>query len=157
MPRIRPCLWFDDQAEEPAQFYTSVFKNSPIVDVARYGAAGPRPAGEVMLVTFELGGQQFLALNGGPEFTFNEAIWLEVSCADQAEVDEYWARLTEGGEESMCGWLKDRYGVSWQIVPQQLEELIGGPDAEGGQRAMAAMLSMRKIDVAELQRAYDGA
>ena len=154
MPTIRPCLWFDTQAEEAADFYTSVFKNSRILDIARYGDAGPRPAGTVMTVTFELDGQEIRALNGGPEFTFSEAISLEVICDGQAEVDEYWARLSEGGEEGPCGWLKDKFGLSWQIVPKQLEELIGGPDAAGGQRAMAAMLTMGKIDVAELERAY---
>ena len=153
MPRITPCLWFDTKGEEAATFYTSVFPSSKIVDIARYGSAGPRPEGTVMLVTFELDGQRFLALNGGPDFTFNEAISLEVDCESQEEVDHYWSRLTEGGEEGPCGWLKDRYGVSWQIVPRRLTELISDPDEQKSQRVMKAMLAMKKIDVAELERA----
>ena len=153
MPRISPCLWFDTEGEEAARFYTSVFPNSKIVDVAHYGSAGPRPEGTVMLVTFELDGQRFLALNGGPEFTFSEAISLEVDCEGQDEVDHYWNTLTEGGEEGPCGWLKDRYGVSWQIVPRRLTELLADPDTEKAQRVMKAMLEMKKIDVAELERA----
>jgi predicted 3-demethylubiquinone-9 3-methyltransferase (glyoxalase superfamily) len=153
MPRISPCLWFDTVGEEAARFYTSVFPNSTIVDVAHYGSAGPRPEGTVMLVTFELDGQRFLALNGGPEFTFSEAVSFEVDCESQDEVDHYWSRLTEGGEEGPCGWLKDRYGVSWQIVPRRLTELLADPDTEKAQRVMKAMLEMKKIDVAELERA----
>jgi predicted 3-demethylubiquinone-9 3-methyltransferase (glyoxalase superfamily) len=154
MPNISPCLWFDTEGEEAATFYTSVFPNSRIVDVARYGSAGPRPEGTVMLVTFELDGQRFLALNGGPEFTFSEAISFEVDCESQEEVDHYWSTLTEsGGEEGPCGWLKDRYGVSWQIVPRRLTELLSDPDEEKSQRVMKAMLAMKKIDVAELERA----
>ena len=153
MPRITPCLWFDTKGEEAATFYTSVFPSSKIVDIARYGSAGPRPEGTVMLVTFELDGQRFLALNGGPDFAFNEAISLEVDCESQEEVDHYWSRLTEGGEEGPCGWLKDRYGVSWQIVPRRLTELISDPDEQKSQRVMKAMLAMKKIDVAELERA----
>jgi predicted 3-demethylubiquinone-9 3-methyltransferase (glyoxalase superfamily) len=153
MPRITPCLWFDTQGEEAAAFYTSVFPNSRIVDVARYGEAGPRPAGSVMTVTFELDGQPYVALNGGPEFTFNEAISLQIDCGSQEEVDAYWSRLTEGGEEGPCGWLKDRYGVSWQVVPSRLNELLEDPDPETSQRVMQAMLQMRKIDVAQLEEA----
>jgi predicted 3-demethylubiquinone-9 3-methyltransferase (glyoxalase superfamily) len=153
MSSISPCLWFDTQAEDAARFYTSVFPNSRIVDVQRYGSAGPREEGLVMIVAFELDGTRFLALNGGPEFTFSEAISFEVECADQAEVDRYWTTLSEGGEEGPCGWLKDRFGVSWQIVPRRLNELIADPDEEKAQRVMAAMLKMGKLDVAELERA----
>ena len=153
MSKITPCLWFDTQGEEAAKFYTSVFPNSRIVDVARYGAAGPRPEGTVMTVDFELDGQQFVALNGGPEFNFNEAISFQVSCESQDEVDKYWSALSDGGEEGPCGWLKDKFGVSWQIIPTALPRLIADPDPERSQRAMAAMLKMRKIDIAELERA----
>lgn len=153
MGKITPCLWFDTQGEEAAQFYTSIFSNSRIVDVARYGEAGPRPAGTVMVVVFELDGQRFLALNGGPQFTFSEAISLQVDCRSQEEVDEYWGRLGEGGEEGPCGWLKDRYGLSWQIVPTRLTELLDDPDPETSQRVMRAMLEMRKIDIAALEQA----
>jgi predicted 3-demethylubiquinone-9 3-methyltransferase (glyoxalase superfamily) len=153
MQRLTPCLWFDTEGEEAANFYTSVFPNSKIVDIARYGSAGPRPEGTVMTVAFELDGQPFLALNGGPEFTFNEAISFQVSCETQEEVDAYWSRLSEGGEEGPCGWLKDRYGLSWQIVPNALPRLLGDPDPETSQRVMAAMLKMKKIDVGELERA----
>ncbi|MGZ4609397.1 MAG: VOC family protein [Actinomycetes bacterium] len=147
MQRITPCLWFDTEGEEAATFYTSVFKNSRILSVTRYGEAGPRPAGLVLTVTFELDGQEFVALNGGPEFTFNEAVSLQVRCDSQTEVDEYWARLTEGGQEGPCGWLKDKYGVSWQVVPTELTALLNDPDAEKAQRAMKAMLQMSKIDI----------
>ena len=157
MQKIRPCLWFDTEGEEAARFYTSIFPNSKIVDVSRYGAAGPRPEGTVMQVTFELEGQQFFALNGGPNFTFNEAISLEVVCESQEEVDRYWDALTDGGEAGPCGWLKDRYGVSWQIVPKALYELIGDPDREKSQRAMAAMLKMGKIEIAKLEQAASAA
>ena len=153
MQKITPCLWFDTQAEEAAAFYTSVFTNSRILHVARYGKAGPRPEGLVMTVSFELDGQEFVALNGGPEFTFNEAISFQVSCETQHEVDEFWSRLSEGGEEGPCGWLKDRYGVSWQIVPTRLIELVNDPDPEKSQRAMRAMLDMKKIDIATLEQA----
>ena len=153
MPKITPCLWFDDQAEDAANFYTSVFPSSRIVDVDRYGEAGPRPAGMVMIVTFELDGQLFTALNGGPEFTFDEAISFEVSCETQEEVDAYWSKLSEGGEEGPCGWLKDKFGLSWQIVPTRLPELLQDPDREKSQRVMAAMLEMGKIDVGALERA----
>jgi predicted 3-demethylubiquinone-9 3-methyltransferase (glyoxalase superfamily) len=153
MPTITPCLWFDTEGEDAARFYTSLFPNSKIVDIARYGSAGPRPEGMVMVVSFELDGQKFLALNGGPEFTFNEAVSFEVSCETQEEVDAYWSKLSEGGEEGPCGWLKDRYGVSWQIVPTRLNELIADPDREKSQRVMRAMLSMKKIEIDELERA----
>jgi predicted 3-demethylubiquinone-9 3-methyltransferase (glyoxalase superfamily) len=153
MQKITPCLWFDTEGEEAASFYTSVFPNSRIVDVARYGSAGPRPEGTVMTVSFELDGQAFVALNGGPEFTFNEAISFQVSCETQDEVDAFWSTLSEGGEEGPCGWLKDRFGVSWQIVPTVLTELLGDPDKEKSQRVMQAMLSMKKIEIDGLERA----
>ena len=151
MSPITPCLWFDTQGEEAAAFYTSIFPNSRIRDVAHYGEAGPRPAGTVMTVSFELDGQEFLALNGGPEFTFNEAVSFEVSCETQEEVDRYWSRLSEGGEESVCGWLKDKFGVSWQIVPEVLPRLLADPDAEKAQRVMRAMLGMKKLDIKGLE------
>jgi predicted 3-demethylubiquinone-9 3-methyltransferase (glyoxalase superfamily) len=153
MPRITPCLWFDTDGEEAARFYTTVFPNSRIVDVARYGEAGPRDAGTVMAVRFELDGQEFVTLNGGPEFTFDEAISFQIDCADQEEVDRYWTTLSEGGEEGPCGWLKDRFGLSWQVVPARLIELLSDPDEEKAQRAMAAMLEMRKIDIAAVEAA----
>ena len=156
MNKITPCLWFDTEAEEAAAFYTSVFRNSRILDVARFGKAGPRPEGMVMTVSFELDGQEFVALNGGPEFTFDEAISFQVSCHSQAEVDEFWSKLSEGGEEGPCGWLKDRFGVSWQIVPTRLLELVNDADPERSQRAMAAMLGMTKIDIAALEQAAEG-
>jgi predicted 3-demethylubiquinone-9 3-methyltransferase (glyoxalase superfamily) len=155
MPNITPCLWFDTQGEEAAEFYTSIFPNSKIVEVARYGSAGPRPEGTVMTVNFVLDGQEFVALNGGPEFTFSEAISFQISCGSQEEVDGYWSRLSEGGEEGPCGWVKDRYGLSWQVVPTALTELLADPDPARSQRAMQAMLQMKKIDIAELQRAAD--
>jgi predicted 3-demethylubiquinone-9 3-methyltransferase (glyoxalase superfamily) len=153
MPEITPFLWFDTEGEEAAKFYTSVFPNSKILDVARYGSAGPRPEGMVMTVSFELDGQKFVALNGGPEFTFNEAISFEVSCKDQAEVDAFWSKLSAGGEEGPCGWLKDKFGVSWQIVPTVLVELLTDPDREKSQRVMQAMLKMKKIEIDDLERA----
>ncbi|MDQ3890514.1 MAG: VOC family protein [Actinomycetota bacterium] len=153
MQKITPCLWFDTEGEEAATFYTSIFPNSRIVDVARYGSAGPRPAGTVMTVTFELDGQRFVALNGGPEFTFNEAISFQVSCEGQEEVDVFWNALSEGGEEGPCGWLKDKFGVSWQIVPTVLPELLADPDREKSQRVMRAMLEMKKIQIEALERA----
>jgi predicted 3-demethylubiquinone-9 3-methyltransferase (glyoxalase superfamily) len=153
MQKITPCLWFDTEGEEAATFYTSVFPNSRIVDVTRYGSAGPRAEGTVMTVSFELDGQAFTALNGGPEFTFNEALSLEVACKDQEEVDSLWNALSEGGEEGPCGWLKDRYGVSWQIIPTALPELLADPDREKSQRVMQAMLKMQKIEIDELERA----
>jgi predicted 3-demethylubiquinone-9 3-methyltransferase (glyoxalase superfamily) len=153
MTEISPCLWFDTDGEDAANFYVSVFPNSKILDVARYGEAGPRDAGTVMTVSFELDGKKFIALNGGPEFSFTEAISFQVSCTSQDEVDAYWSKLAEGGEEGPCGWLKDRYGVSWQIVPTALPELLLDADQEKAQRVMAAMLKMRKIDIGELERA----
>ena len=155
MPKITPCLWFDTQGEEAAEFYTSIFPNSRIVDVAHYGEAGPREAGSVMVVRFELDGQELVALNGGPEFTLDEAISFQIDCADQEEVDRYSEALTDGGEQGPCGWVKDRFGLSWQVVPARLIELIGDPDTERGQRAMAAMLEMRKIDIAAVEAAAD--
>lgn len=157
MDRITPCLWFDTEAEEAAAFYTSVFPNSRIVHVSHYGSAGPRPEGMVMEVEFELDGRSILALNGGPQFRFTEAISLQADCKDQDEVDRLWETLSEGGEEGPCGWLEDRYGVSWQIVPSRMYELIADPDPERAQRAVAAMLQMGKIEIADLERAADGA
>ncbi|MCA2225937.1 VOC family protein [Nonomuraea aurantiaca] len=153
MQKITTYLWFDNQAEEAAEFYTSLFEDSRILEVHRYGDAGPGPAGTAMMVTFELAGQRFLALNGGPQFTFTEAISLYVDCASQEEVDELWAKLTEGGQESQCGWLKDRWGLSWQIVPKALPELLGNPDPTKAQQVMKAMLGMRKIDIKALEEA----
>jgi predicted 3-demethylubiquinone-9 3-methyltransferase (glyoxalase superfamily) len=153
MREITPCLWFDTEGEEAAKFYTSVFPNSRIVDVARYGSAGPRPEGTVMTVSFELDGQKFVALNGGPDFTFNEAISFQVDCKTQEEVDAFWSKLSEGGEQGPCGWLKDKFGVSWQIVPSRLTELLSDPDAEKSQRVMAAMLNMKKIEIDDLEKA----
>jgi predicted 3-demethylubiquinone-9 3-methyltransferase (glyoxalase superfamily) len=153
MPKITPCLWFDTQAEEASTFYTSVFPNSRIIDVTHYGSAGPRTEGTVMTVSFDLDGQQFVALNGGPEFSFDEAISLQVDCRSQDEVDTYWSTLSEGGEEGPCGWLKDRFGLSWQIIPTILTELLADPDREKSQRVMKAMLAMKKIDIDALQDA----
>ena len=153
MPKITPCLWFDTQGEEAARFYTSIFPNSRIVDVAHYGEAGPREAGTVMVVRFELDGQELVALNGGPEFTFDEAISLQIDCADQEEVDRYSEALTDGGEQGPCGWVKDRFGLSWQVVPKRMIELLSDPDEAKAQRAMAAMLEMRKIDIAAVEAA----
>jgi predicted 3-demethylubiquinone-9 3-methyltransferase (glyoxalase superfamily) len=155
--KITTFLWFDDQAEAAANFYTSIFKNSKITNVSRYGEGGPGKPGSAMAVNFQLAGQEFTALNGGPEFKFTEAISLFVNCETQAEVDELWARLTaDGGEESQCGWLKDKFGLSWQIVPTTLGDYLGGPDPLGAQRAMQAMLQMRKLDISTLKRAYEG-
>jgi predicted 3-demethylubiquinone-9 3-methyltransferase (glyoxalase superfamily) len=154
--KITPNLWFDTEAQEAADFYVSVFKNARIVNVARYTEAGPRPAGTVMTVEFELDGQRFVAINGGPEFTFSEAISLMITCRDQDEIDYYWDALTEGGEEGPCGWLKDRYGLSWQVVPDGMDELFAHPDKERARRAMEAMFGMRKLDVEALKRAADG-
>ncbi|HEX3454490.1 MAG TPA: VOC family protein [Gaiellaceae bacterium] len=153
MPELTPCLWFDTEGEEAANFYVSVFPNSRVVHVSRYGEAGPREPGSVMTVSFELDGKKFLALNGGPEFAFSEAISFQVDCTSQDEVDHYWNALSDCGEEGPCGWLKDRFGLSWQIVPSRLPELLTGADQERAQRVMAAMLKMRKIDIAELERA----
>ena len=153
MSKTTPCLWFDTEGEDAAKLYTSIFPNSKITDVSHYGSAGPRPEGMVMTVAFELDGQKFVALNGGPNYTFNEAISFQVSCEDQDEVDAYWSKLAEGGEEGPCGWLKDRFGVSWQIVPTALPRLLSNPDPEISQRVMEAMLQMKKIDIDELERA----
>jgi predicted 3-demethylubiquinone-9 3-methyltransferase (glyoxalase superfamily) len=157
MKNIVPCLWFDTEGEAAAELYTSVFPNSKILEIARYGEAGPRPAGTVMTVSFELKGQEFLALNGGPEFTFSEAVSFQVMCEGQDEVDHFWSKLGDGGEHGPCGWLKDRFGLSWQIVPTRLGELLGDPDPARAQRAMTAMLGMGKLDIAELERAAGGA
>ncbi len=153
MQKITPCLWFDTEGEDAVRFYTSIFPNSRVVDVARYGSAGPRPEGTVMTVSFELDGQRFIALNGGPDFTFNEAISFQVECETQEEVDAFWSKLSEGGEEGPCGWLKDKYGVSWQVIPTALPRLLADPDREKSQRVMEAMLSMKKIEIDGLQRA----
>jgi predicted 3-demethylubiquinone-9 3-methyltransferase (glyoxalase superfamily) len=153
MSKITPCLWFDTEGEEAATFYTTVFKNSRIVSVARYGEAGPREAGSVMIVEFELDGQPFTALNGGPEFKFNEAVSFQIPCDSQADVDYYWDVLTEGGEESVCGWLKDKFGVSWQVVASEIIELISDPEAGKAQRAMAAMMAQHKPDIDEVRKA----
>lgn len=160
--KIVPCLWFDSQAEEAAKYYTSVFKDSRIGKITRYGKEGfeihGKPEGSVLTVEFEIEGQTFTAMNGGPAFRFNEAISFQVMCDTQEEIDDYWEKLTRGGDEQaqQCGWLKDRYGVSWQVVPVGLDELVGNPDSEQSQRAMRAMLQMKKIDLAELRRAYEG-
>ncbi|MER6511107.1 VOC family protein [Nonomuraea sp. NPDC001636] len=156
MQKITTYLWFDNQAEEAAEFYTSIFADSRILEVQRYAEGGPGPAGQAMVVSFELAGQRFLALNGGPQFTFTEAISLYVDCGSQEEVDDLWARLTDGGEESQCGWLKDRYGLSWQIVPRALQELMSVPDPAAAQRVVQAMLGMRKIEIRGLEDAAKG-
>lgn len=157
MQKITPFLWFDHEAEEAMNFYVSVFKNSRIISMTRYGEGGPGPAGEVMTGTFELEGQQFMALNGGPDHNFTEAISFFVDCKNQGEVDELWSRLTEGGEEGPCGWLKDKFGVSWQIIPTVLGELLGDPEPVKAQRVMQAMLQMKKINIKALQDAYEEA
>jgi predicted 3-demethylubiquinone-9 3-methyltransferase (glyoxalase superfamily) len=154
--KITPNLWFDTEAEEAASFYTSVFKSSRIVNVTRYTEAGPRPAGTVMTVEFELDGQRFVGINGGDQFKFDEAVSFQITCEDQEEVDYCWERLSEGGEEGPCGWLKDRFGLSWQVVPAGMEELFTDPDPARAERAMRAMLEMRKLDIAALRRAADG-
>jgi predicted 3-demethylubiquinone-9 3-methyltransferase (glyoxalase superfamily) len=148
--RITPFLWFDGQAEEAALFYTSIFPNSKIVNLTRYGEAGPRPAGSVLTVDFELDGQAMVALNGGPEFHFTEAVSFAIACEDQEEVDRYWEALSEGGEEGQCGWLKDRYGLSWQVVPTVLGRMMGDPDAEKAKRVTEALMKMRKIVIRDL-------
>jgi predicted 3-demethylubiquinone-9 3-methyltransferase (glyoxalase superfamily) len=153
MPKPTPFLWFDTEAEQAAEHYVSIFPNSRVLTVSRYGSAGPGEAGSVMTVEFELDGQRFVALNGGPNYRFTEAVSFVVDCNDQAEVDAYWSKLSDGGEEGPCGWLKDRYGLSWQIVPNRLMELLGDPDPERAQRAMEAMLQMRKIEIDELEAA----
>jgi predicted 3-demethylubiquinone-9 3-methyltransferase (glyoxalase superfamily) len=156
MQKITPCLWFDTDCEEAANFYTSVFPNSKILDVSRYGEGAPRPAGTVMVVSFELDGQKFTALNGGPDFTFNEAISFQVSCENQEEVDAFWGKLSEGGEEGPCGWLKDKFGLSWQVVPKDLPKILSDPDPERAQRAFAAMMQMGKLDIEALEKAAAG-
>ena len=151
--KLVTCLWFDTEGEEAANFYTSVFPDSTLGKIARYGSAGPRPAGTVMTVNFELMGQEFVALNGGPDFKFNEAISFQIPCESQEEVDRYWETLSEGGEQGPCGWLKDKFGVSWQVVPTALPRLLEESDPETSQRVMAAMLGMRKIVIEELEQA----
>jgi predicted 3-demethylubiquinone-9 3-methyltransferase (glyoxalase superfamily) len=153
MHDITTCLWFDTEGEEAAQFYTSIFPNSKILDVSRYGSAGPRPEGTVMTMSFELDGNRLVALNGGPNYTFSEAISFQVFCKKQDEVDTFWSKLSEGGEEGPCGWLKDRYGVSWQIIPRALPELLGDADREKSQRVMEAMLGMQRLEIDVLERA----
>lgn len=161
-PRITPFFWFDDQAEEAANYYVGIFPNSRIVDILRFSEAGQeihgRPAGSVMTVRFELDGQLFTGLNGGPLFTFNESVSFEIECADQEEIDYYWERLGAGGDPNaqQCGWLKDRFGLSWQVTPRDMDELFRDPNSPATQRAMTAMLQMKKLDIAELRRAYDG-
>jgi len=155
MTKITPFLWFDTQAEEAANFYVSIFKNSRILNVARCGEAGPGPKGGAMTVVFELDGQKFIALNGGPHFKFNEAISFSVECKTQDEVDEFWGKLSQGGQESPCGWVKDKFGLSWQVNPTQLGEMLGDPDPEKSKRVMKAMLGMKKIDIAGLRKAYE--
>jgi predicted 3-demethylubiquinone-9 3-methyltransferase (glyoxalase superfamily) len=153
---IVPNLWFDTQAEEAAAFYTSVFDNSRILNVARYSEAGPGEPGTVMTVEFELNGQRFVGINGGPQFTFDEAISFQITCDSQEELDSYWNRLSDGGQEGPCGWLKDRYGLSWQVVPDGMAELFNDPDPTRAQRAVQAMLGMKKLDIAALRAAADG-
>ncbi len=154
--RITPFLWFDTEAEEAARYYTSVFERSRVISVSHYNEAGPRPAGMVMTVEFELDGQRFLALNGGPEFRFDEAVSFMIHCETQDEVDRYWDLLSTGGEEGPCGWLKDRFGLSWQVVPDGMAELFLDPDPERAQRAMQAMLGMKKLDIGAIRSAADG-
>jgi predicted 3-demethylubiquinone-9 3-methyltransferase (glyoxalase superfamily) len=154
--RIVPNLWFDSQAEQAAEFYVSVFENSRVLKVLRYTEAGPGEPGAVVTVEFELDGQRFVGINGGPRFPFTEAVSFQVECADQAEVDHYWARLSDGGQQVQCGWLKDRFGLSWQVVPAGLADLLGDPDPDRARRATEAMLSMVKIDIDAVRRAADG-
>lgn len=156
MSKITPFLWFDDQAEEAARFYVSLFRNSQIKRISRYNDAGPGVPGRVMTVEFELDGLAFVAMNGGPQFPFTEAVSFSVECVDQAEVDRYWDALSQGGQTNVCGWLKDRYGLSWQIVPKVLPELLSGQDPERARRAMSAMLKMTKLDIAGLEAAAAG-
>lgn len=160
--RITPCLWFDDQAEEAARYYVGIFKNSRIGNISRYSEAGQevhgKPPGSVMTVDFELDGHTFTALNGGPHFKFNEAVSFQINCETQDEIDDYWEKLSEGGDEKaqVCGWLKDKFGLSWQVVPTEMAELFKDSTSAGAQRAMNAMLQMKKLDIAELKRAYAG-
>jgi predicted 3-demethylubiquinone-9 3-methyltransferase (glyoxalase superfamily) len=153
--KITPFLWFNDEAEEAMNFYLSIFKNSKVLSVTRYGDAGPGTKGKVMIAKFELNGLEFLALNGGPQFNFTEAISFHINCESQQEVDELWRKLTEGGEEGQCGWLKDKFGLSWQVVPTILGKLLGDKDPKRSKRVMEAMLQMKKIDIPRLQQAYD--
>lgn len=155
MQKLVPFLWFDDKAEEAVNLYVSIFKNSKVGTVSRYGKGGPGPEGAVMTATFQLNGQEFMALNGGPMFKFTEAVSFLVNCETQQEVDDLWEKLSEGGQKSQCGWLKDKYGLSWQIVPTALGRLMGDPDKAKSGRVMQAMLQMTKIDIAKLQTAYD--
>lgn len=155
MQRISPCLWFDNQAEEAVNFYLSIFKDAKIKSTTRYTEAGPGPKGSVMVISFELDGVEFVALNGGPIFKFNEAVSLSISCQTQSEVDYYWTKLTAGGAESQCGWLKDKYGVSWQVVPLPLTELMASSDAPRVKRMTEAMFKMKKLDIATLEKAYN--
>jgi predicted 3-demethylubiquinone-9 3-methyltransferase (glyoxalase superfamily) len=157
MKSIYPCLWFDDRAEEAANFYVSIFRNSRITDISRYGDAGPRPKGTVMVVTFELDGATFMGLNGGPQFKFSEAVSFVVKCETQKEVDHFWEKLSAGGATQSCGWLKDKFGVSWQIVPAALEELMSKGDAAQSSAVMQALLQMQKLDIEGLRVAYRGA
>jgi predicted 3-demethylubiquinone-9 3-methyltransferase (glyoxalase superfamily) len=154
--RITPCLWFDGQAEEAARFYVSIFRNSRITAMSRYGDTGPGPKGSVMTSGFELDGQAFTGLNGGPMFKFTEAISMVVNCETQAEVDHYWDRLSDGGQPGQCGWLKDRFGVSWQVVPSNLAQMLTDPDRAKSKRTLDAMLKMRKLDIATLEKAHAG-
>jgi len=156
MQKIRPCLWFDDLAEEAARFYVSLFPNSEITEISHYGPGAPKPEGSVLTVGFRLDGQEFIALNGGPEFPFTEAVSFSIDCGSQAEVDRYWEKLTDGGEPSQCGWLKDKYGLSWQVVPRVLIEMLQDEDGDRASRVMQAMQQMSKIDVPTLERAYAG-
>jgi predicted 3-demethylubiquinone-9 3-methyltransferase (glyoxalase superfamily) len=157
MQKIRPCLWFDGHAEEAAKFYISVFKDGKITEVSRYGEGGPGKPGDALVVEFELRGQQFQILNGGPYFKFNEAVSFSIDCKDQEETDYFWNALTaDGGSESMCGWLKDKYGLSWQVVPTEMSRYVTGKDPEGAKRAMQAMMTMKRLDIAAIKRAYEG-
>ena len=156
MPSIVPNLWFDTEAEKAAEFYTSIFPRSRILRVLRYTEAGPGEPGTVVTVEWELDGQRFVGINGGPQFPFTEAVSFQIDCANQAEVDHYWERLTDGGEEVQCGWLRDRYGVSWQVIPAGLAELLGDPDSDRAARATSAMLTMKRLDLAALRAAADG-
>jgi predicted 3-demethylubiquinone-9 3-methyltransferase (glyoxalase superfamily) len=160
MQKITPCLWFDDKAEEAAKFYVSIFKNSKLGKIARYGEAGAevsgRPKGSVMTVTFQLDGQEFMGLNGGPQFKFTEALSLVVNCKTQEEVDEMWEKLSAGGEKGVCGWLKDKYGLSWQLVPTVVDKMFQDKDAKKTERVMKALLQMKKLDIKKLKQAYEG-
>ena len=160
MQKITPCLWFDDKAEEAARFYVSIFKNSRLGKIARYGESGAevsgRPKGSVMTVTFQLDGQEFMGLNGGPQFKFTEALSLVVNCKTQEEVDEMWEKLSAGGEKGVCGWLKDKYGLSWQLVPTVVEKMFQDKDAKKTERVMKALLQMKKLDIKKLKQAYEG-